>query len=502
VFDNYYLDRRIIKKEQETVVDVVEEAPKTIAVLPFLNLSSDPEQEYFADGLSEELLNSLAHIPGLNVTGRTSSFSFKGSNKTVQEIADVLGVENILEGSVRKAGRALRITAQLLRAADGFHLWSETYDRELKDIFDVQEDIAQAVADELKATLGIGSLKQLGGTDNAAAYELYLVARGQVNNLEFSRALGSIEAALLLDPEFALAYALKAQIHNSFISQGPANRIAAEQDAALQAAQKAIELAPNLAEAHYVLGMTKTLKGNWIEAELSYQKAIELTTDPSSLYKVEFGVQYECLGDFEKAKENIEAYLQNDPLNQIYILHYDKVLTFLGDVQGFKEGNELFYKFFKELLKDYSGFAVDSRMFDFRLQSGDIVPKDEIPKEMSASLDAIGIDLESPEKSLAAIRQLYAIIGEDLPIALLTEFSIYAAYFGDPELVMDIIEKAGIQYKYAEAISNLWFPVMKEVRQTPRFKKYVREAGLVDYWNEFGWPDICRPLDSGDFECD
>ena len=129
-----------------------EEVPKTIAVLPFTDLSPDSDQGYFVDGLIEELLNSLAKIPDLLVTARTSSFIFKASDKTAQEIAGILGVDHVLEGSVRKAGDKLRITAQLIRAADGFHLWSNTYDGELKDVFDVQEEIATAVANELNLT--------------------------------------------------------------------------------------------------------------------------------------------------------------------------------------------------------------------------------------------------------------------------------------------------------------------------------------------------------------
>jgi adenylate cyclase len=145
---------------QAPVVSNLEEAPKTIAVLPFVSMSSDPEQKYFTDGLSEELGNTLAQIPNLGVTAMTSSFSFKGTNKKVQEIADELGVNHILEGSVRKAGNVLRITAQLIRASDGLHLWSKTYNREINDILDtftIQEDIAKEVADQLKITLALGT---------------------------------------------------------------------------------------------------------------------------------------------------------------------------------------------------------------------------------------------------------------------------------------------------------------------------------------------------------
>jgi adenylate cyclase len=223
-----------IEPEQKPAVFDVEAGPKTIAVLPFVNLSSDPEQVYFVDGLSEEILNSLSQIPDLTVIARTSSFSFKGTNKTIQEIASVLGVENILEGSVRKAGSALRITAQLYRASDGLHLWSETYDRELKDIFAVQADIATAVADELKVTLGIDrSYQQLGISDNLEAYELFLVAEGIVQmptsqnptSSTFSLALEKIDKAIALDPEFALAWALKGIIHTYNLISAPSSML-------------------------------------------------------------------------------------------------------------------------------------------------------------------------------------------------------------------------------------------------------------------------------------
>jgi len=139
VFDNFYLDRRTTETKQTPAVSDVAKTQKTIAVLPFVDLSSNSDQGYFVDGLSEELLNTLAQIPDLGVIARTSSFSFKGSGKTIQEIAKVLGVENILEGSVRKAGNALRITAQLVRASDGLHLWSKTYDKEFKVEKDSEE---------------------------------------------------------------------------------------------------------------------------------------------------------------------------------------------------------------------------------------------------------------------------------------------------------------------------------------------------------------------------
>jgi adenylate cyclase len=165
VIDKYFIVRGPVETNQVPAVSEVAKAKKSVVVIPFANLSSDKEQESFVDGLSEELINTVTQIPDLRVIARTSSFAFKNSDKTVQEIAKELNVEYILEGSVRKAANELRITAQLINAADESHLWSKTYDKKLKDIFAIQEDIATAVANELKATLGVGrAFKQLGGT--------------------------------------------------------------------------------------------------------------------------------------------------------------------------------------------------------------------------------------------------------------------------------------------------------------------------------------------------
>lgn len=291
IFDNFYLDRRTTETKQTPAVSDVAKTQKTIAVLPFVDLSSNSDQGYFVDGLSEELLNTLAQIPDLGVIARTSSFSFKGSGKTIQEIAKVLGVENILEGSVRKAGNALRITAQLVRASDGLHLWSKTYDKEFKveEMFSVQEDIATTVANELKLTLGIGrSLKKSGGTEHIEAYELYLVAKGQINNWEHSRALESIDKAIALDSKYALAWALKATTHWLRAIKMPSNLVASEYDAGQRAAQRAIELEPNLGKAYLSLGLSKLVRGDFVEAELAYRKGMELTTE--SIDPTEYGL--------------------------------------------------------------------------------------------------------------------------------------------------------------------------------------------------------------------
>lgn len=186
---------------------------KSIAVLPFVNLSSDPEQEYFSDGISEELLNVLAQIPALRVAARTSSFQFKGDNRDISEIAELLKVNHVLEGSVRKAGNRLRITAQLIEADNGFHLWSETYDRELADVFAIQDEISLAIAEALKAELSLnddGRALVSRETANTPAYEAFLKGRGLINQRgkqAITEGVSELERSIRLDPNFAPARA-------------------------------------------------------------------------------------------------------------------------------------------------------------------------------------------------------------------------------------------------------------------------------------------------------
>jgi TolB-like protein len=184
---------------------------KSIAVLPFVNMSSDTEQEYFSDGISEEILNSLAKIKELKVAGRTSSFAFKGQNQDLRQIGDTLGVEHILEGSVRKAGAKVRITAQLIQVDDGFHLWSETYDRELNDVFAIQDEIATAILVQLKAHLLEGEQIVIASpVAHSEAYDLYLLAKQRIyerTRPSLESAAELLDKAIAIDPEYAPAFA-------------------------------------------------------------------------------------------------------------------------------------------------------------------------------------------------------------------------------------------------------------------------------------------------------
>ena len=261
----------------------------SIAVLPFLSLSTDPENEIFADGMCEEIINALAQINKLHVAARTSSFSFKGKHVDLRVIGEQLNVRTVLEGSVRKSGNHLRITAQLVNATDGYHLWSEKYDREMKDVFTVQEEIARAIAQRLEVTLD--SERQplfRAGTDNLEAFKFYLQGRSLFfqRGLRLLPAVEYLKKAVSLDSKYALAWAALADAYNMLGFYGLA-RPEACLPQAKGAAQQAITLDPSLADAHTSMAMSH-LFCDWdrSSAECEFLRSLELKPRNSSRAKL------------------------------------------------------------------------------------------------------------------------------------------------------------------------------------------------------------------------
>lgn len=300
---------------------------KQIAVLPFANFSADPENDYFCDGLAEELLNALSKIKGLKVAARTSSFSFRGKNIDVGEIGAALRVNTVLEGSVRKSGNRLRITAQLINVADGFHIWSGQYDRELSDIFRVQEEITLAIVDSLK-------LKLLGDqraevfrrcTENAEAYSLYLRGRFSWNKRtteDVIRAIRYFEEAIALDPNYALAYTGIADCYSasgfSYDLGLPAGKVIAR---AKRAAAKAFEIDETLAEAQTSLAYAKLLfDWDFERAEALFRRALELNPNYANA-RHWYTHLLMAMSRFDEALTESERALELDPLSAVMNTH-------------------------------------------------------------------------------------------------------------------------------------------------------------------------------------
>jgi serine/threonine protein kinase/Tfp pilus assembly protein PilF len=286
-----------------------------IAVLPFTNLGTDKEQEYFSDGLSEELLNVLSKNPKLQVISRTSAFSFKGTKTDLKTIAEKLNVTHILEGSVRKAGNQLRITAQLIEVASDSHLWSQTYDRQMENIFAVQDDIAASVSEALKVTLE-GSQTPNAQQTNPEAYNAYLQGRYFLDRLskdDLEKAMGYFEQALKIDPNYARAWVGLSQVRTFQAGFGyePVDKAIPK---ARNEVQKALDLDPNLGEAYAAMGRIKAnLELDWTGADAAYKRALELEpTNTSALRDTAYLAA--TLGRFDEAIELSRRAIELDPL--------------------------------------------------------------------------------------------------------------------------------------------------------------------------------------------
>ncbi len=308
---------------------------KSIAVLPFVNMSADPENEYFSDGISEEILNALTRVEGLQVTARTSSFSFKGKNEDVRQIGMMLGVSTVLEGSVRRAGKKIRITVQLINTADGYHIWSEVYDSDLEDIFEVQDEISLKIVTRLKENFAGGNKKETivkPPTENIDAYNLYLKGRyhwNRSNPEDISKAIKIFEEVIHLDPGFASPYCMLSYCYSFLGSTGlmpPAEAYPKAKDYTL----KAIELDPNHAESHLSLATIKFFH-NWDfdGAEVSLNKALSLSLN-SSLVNQVHGWFLIAKGDFINAIEKMEQALMLDPLSLPLMSNLGDAYSFAG----------------------------------------------------------------------------------------------------------------------------------------------------------------------------
>ncbi len=315
---------------QATEPGTTEAADKSIAVLAFVNMSDDAGNEYFSDGISEELLNVLAKIPGLRVAARTSSFQFKGENRDIIDIGKQLNVAMVLEGSVRKAGRQLRITAQLVDARSGFHLWSETYDRDLANIFAVQDEISAAIVGSMKEHLGLQheALPRVIAAANTEAHDAflrgrYLVAQRTVASVE--GAVREFEKAIELDPDYALAHAelAAATLHLAHYDALTLDEAIAT---ATLHAERAMALDPTLAEAHAAKGYLSWRQENPEEALTHFRQAIQINPNYSNVYNWMAGVLHEKLARYDEGIAAFEMAVRLNPLSMPAIVNYVREL--------------------------------------------------------------------------------------------------------------------------------------------------------------------------------
>jgi serine/threonine protein kinase/Tfp pilus assembly protein PilF len=338
-------DVRAIREKFETAdakTALKEKILPSIAVLPFLNMSADPEQEYFCDGMAEELISALTKIENLHVPARISAFAFKGEKIDVREIGRKLNVATVLEGSVRKAGNRLRITAQLINVADGYHLWSERFDRELDDVFAIQDEISIAIVDKLKIRILKGEKEKLVKryTDNLEAYSLYLKGRYYWNSLTpegWEKSFECYQKAIEIDPTYALAYVGLSIWHQSLAFWGdvpPSQAIPKSREFA----QKAIELDDSISDAHNSLAVVYALYDwNWSAAEKEFKRSIEL--DPTNaLGYVNYAIILTNWKRFEEALVYARRAQKLDPLSSMINTWVSIILMYAGQYEEAVEG--------------------------------------------------------------------------------------------------------------------------------------------------------------------
>ena len=291
----------------------------SIAVLPFVNLTGDKENEYFSDGITEEIINALANVEGLRVVARTSAFSFKGKDVNVRKIGEELNVATVLEGSVRRDGNQLRVSAQLIGALDGYHLWSRIYDRELKNIFAVEDELARAIVDALKPRLIVARPRLVAqSTANAKAHDLYLRGRffwNQRNKEGLAKAAALFEQAIAADPTYALAHTGLADCYNLSIDYG-GGRAADALPKAKVHALKALELDDSLAEAHLSLASIIERDYDWTTSEREFKRALELKPGYATAHHW-YALHLDVLGRTADALAEAERALELDPASLI-----------------------------------------------------------------------------------------------------------------------------------------------------------------------------------------
>jgi adenylate cyclase len=478
----------------------------SIVVLPFANMSGDAEQEYFSDGISEDIITDLSKVSTLWVAARNTAFTFKGKHVDVQQVARQLNVSHVLEGSVRKAGNRVRITAQLIEGTTGGHVWAERYDRDLSDIFAVQDEISQAIVAALKVTLFPADKKAIEerGTSNVEAYDKYLRARAFATRhgpSDVTRAVELYREALEQDPNFALAwYGLDSALANTLIHV-PEMSARAHKEMA-EASARMLELAPDAWWTQVMRANRFALQRNWSEAEAAASAAI--VSAPAS--EVDGFITYgTILGILGRMREGVEHRLrarQADPLS----LGVSGLLQSWLDMAGRRAEAQAEYERSRDLpgsralweflallrLWAQEGAEPAAVEAQFRL----FLKHEDLPIAVNQMLVTKLFDKEA---ALVAIRQAFEDSANQ-DSSRMWCIAQFADHYGDKDLAFAAMRRMLAMSRTLD--SYIWWPWETGLRADPRFKEIVRELGLADYWRASGkWGDFARPVGTDDFEC-
>ena len=489
--------------------DEARDAPITIAVLPFADLSADGDQEYLGDGVAEEILNVLASTDGLKVTSRTSAFAFKGQSLSIPQIASLLGVTHVVEGSIRKQGDQVRITGQLIEVADDSHLWSDTFDADLSDIFRLQDEIAGNISSALSERLGLqlpSATREMRNWD-IAAYELYLRARQLVLAREdYETAITLLDTALQIEPEFADAWAEKGsalalRAYGLGLEDETVAEAYVEYDVAWVAASRATEISSGHQLGTAVLGLVRLNQMRFIEARVLLERAMS-QPNPNDNTVLWYAILKALTGDMEGALVTLDAGLESSPTAPNLLRWRAFVLSYMGRWQEVWDE------------RTSTALAGDMRQTAIaRLVAGLMIG--EIgAAEIEAWVEADSVEVSAGNMAIV-IETIYAIesgtecdgSNEQLDVLWNTDDYILASVVSKacPELVAEMLKRGAeriLNVPNRNELTEYWVPGIGEFRASPLVHDILSELGLPAYWDLYGWPDACRRTAIDDFVCE
>jgi len=453
---------------------------KSVAVLPFVNMSGDPKNDYFSDGITEEILDALAQIPHLKVAARTSAFAFKGKAEDLRRVGEVLDVATVLEGSVQQSGDEVRITAQLIDTRSGYHLWSEKYDRKLVSIFAVEDEISKAIADKLQVQLAGGSGQSLVAQQaiDPRAHDFYLRGLTLLAARSVGEAVGAFRQAVAIDPDYAQAWAALAEAQALLPAYGPTAMQTANADS-LESARRALAANPDVALAHVAQGMVYMDQMRWADADGAFRGALALAPGDAEALN-QYGQFLEGVGQLQPALVQFDRALQRDPLSGVngairvqlgLILHRDDPATAAAQIKAILDAHP------ESLYVHRSAALIYLNLHRY--------PEAEAQSRAAAVLN--GTDPEAtvqvirgiadPALRAEAVHSLETSPGN----SGLQRDAILHAYFlvqlGERDRALAALEAYAIHGN--SAIQQLlWFPAFDPVRDDPRFKAVLKKIGL------------------------
>lgn len=465
---------------------------KSIAVLPFEDLSPAHDHGYFSAGMAEELLNALARVPGLKVAGRASSFYYGNRNADLRTIGKALDVANVLEGSVRTQGQAVRISVQLIRTRDGFEAWSQSYDGDLDNIFDLQERIARAITEHLKVVLGDAGNARLVpvATRSADAYADFVTAQQLVNRRvgdSLPRAIALLKQATALDPDFARAWS-KLAVANAVLPQYVAGDWNASWKTSDDAAHRALALDPGDAEAYAALSYNQFSQRHYTAMVEPMRHALALAPDNSA---VNYWAANElaAMGRTRAAEARVDTALVDDPANSL-LLFYKSMLRW-------REGDQV-----GALAYIHRGGMADSAFGELMLEFYDAAHGD---RQASARDFADSMGKMGTRIAPADLQQIYRGTYGDASQRQ-AALQIVAAHADDdwaPTILLQLGAPARSFALYERGHSGLsdaylnWLwqpePWSRQARRDPAFQGFAQRLGMLAYWKQYGWPELCKP---------